>query len=279
MKTNKTTWEDIVFEYRNKDYGAYRLRHLYPRNIFIAVTSVVTVALLLFIIPTFFGKTEEEETVEQPKTAKMVYYAELAAPPPIEKAYTPPPQQKTVQQQTVRKVVKYVAPKVTKEEIEVVEDDVPTTEEVNNNAIGTQNVEGTGDVVYDEPIQVEEPQPEPEPEPEPKPEKVVYTTVQKKPEYPGGQAALFQYLRDNIMYPQVSLDNGIQGTVVVQFTVNENGELSDLVVARSLDRSCDEEAIRVIKKMPKWEAGEQNGKKVCVRYTMPIRFVMTNKRR
>ncbi len=277
MKTDKTTWEDIVFEYRNKDYGAYRLRHLYPRNIFIAVSSVVAVALLLFIIPMFFGKTEEAEPVQEKKSAKMVYYAELAAPPPIEKAYTPPPQT-TVQKQTVRKVVKYVAPKVTKAEVEEVED-VPTTEEVNNNVIGTQNVEGTGDVVYDEPIQVEAP-PEPEPEPEPvKEEKIVYTTVQKKPEYPGGQEALFKYLRDNMIYPQVSLDNGVQGTVVVQFTVDEKGELSDLIVARSLDRSCDQEAIRVIQNMPKWEAGEQNGKKVCVRYTMPIRFVMTSKRR
>lgn len=271
MKTKKITWESIVFEYRYKDYGAFRLRKLYPRNIAIAVLSVVTASLLLFIIPMLFGKSEEIEQTSQNESAKMVYYAELAAPPPIEKAYTPPP--KTVQKQMVQKVVKYVAPKVTKEEVKEVED-VPTVDEVQSNVIGTQDIEGTGNIVYDEPIQVEAPPPPP-PEPEPKKEeKVIYTFVQKQPEYPGGNDALFKFLRENIMYPQISLDNGVQGTVVLQFTVSDNGELSDLLVVRSLDKSCDEEAIRVVKKMPRWKAGEQNGKKVSVRFTLPIRFIM-----
>ncbi len=270
METKKTTWENIVFEYRNKDYGAFRLRNLYPRNISIAVLSVVTGSLLLFIIPTLFGKSEKIEPESQNESTKMVYYAELAPPPPIEKTYVPPP--KTVQKQTVQKVVKYVAPKVTKAEVEEVEDDVPTVDEVNNNAIGTQNIEGTGDVVYDEPIQVEIPPPTP-PEPK-KEEKVVYTFVQKQPEFPGGEEALFKYLRDNIQYPEIAMENGVQGKVILQFTVNENGELTDLVVARSLDKSCDKEALRVIKKMPKWIAGEQNGKKVSVRFTVPIMFIM-----
>lgn len=274
METKKTTWENIVFEYRNKDYGAFRLRKLYPRNISIAVISVVTVYLLMFLIPTLFKKSEEIEPEKQNEATKMVYYAELAPPPPIEKTYVPPAP-KTVQKHTVQKVVKYVAPKVTTQEVEETED-IATMDEVSTNRIGTQNIEGTGTEVYDEPIQVAAP-PEPEPEPEPKKEeKVVYTFVQKQPEFPGGKDALFKFMRENIQYPEIAAENGIQGTVIVQFTVNENGALTDLQVLRSVDASCDKEAIRVINRMPRWVAGEQNGKKVSVRFTLPIRFLLNS---
>ena len=273
METKKTNWENIVFEYRNKDYGAFRLRRLYPRNISIAIISVIGGYLLLFLIPTLFKKSDKVEEVSQGETTKMIYYAELAPPPPIEKTYVAPPP-KTVQKNIVQKVVKYVAPKVTKEEV-IETEDLPTVEEVSTNRIGTENVEGTGTQVYDEPVQVAAPPPTPEPEPK-KEEKVVYTFVQKQPEFPGGNDALFKFMRENIIYPQIAADNGVQGTVIVQFTVNENGELTDLVVVRSLDRSCDQEALRVIRKMPRWIAGEQNGKKVSVRFTVPIRFIMNS---
>ena len=85
---------------------------------------------------------------------------------------------------------------------------------------------------------------------------------------------MFKYLHDNIVYPQLALENGVQGMVVMQFTVNENGELSDLTIIKSVNQACDEEAIRVVKNMPRWIAGEQNGKKVSVRFTIPIRFII-----
>lgn len=270
METKKTSWENIVFEYRNKDYGAFRLRNLYPRNISIAIISVVTGYLMLFLVPTLFGKSEKIEPTSENESTKIVYYAELAPPPPIEKTYVPPP--KTVDQSTIQKVVKYVAPKLTTEEVNEVED-IPTVEEVSSNVIGTQNIEGTGNIVYNEPIRVEAPVAT-EPKPEVAEKKVVYNFVQKQPEFPGGQGALFKYLHDNIVYPQLALENGVQGMVVMQFTVNENGELSDLTIIKSVNQACDEEAIRVVKNMPRWIAGEQNGKKVSVRFTIPIRFII-----
>ena len=97
--------------------------------------------------------------------------------------------------------------------------------------------------------------------------------VEKMPEFPGGQQALFKYLSENIKYPVIAQENGIQGKVTCQFTINKDGSIVDIEVIRSGgDPSLDKEAVRVIKSMPKWKPGKQNNKTVRVRYTLPVRF-------
>lgn len=104
-------------------------------------------------------------------------------------------------------------------------------------------------------------------------EEEVFVVVEKMPEFPGGQAALFKYLSENVKYPVIAQENGIQGRVICQFVVNKDGSIVDVEVVRSGgDASLDKEAVRVIKSMPKWHPGQQRGKSVRVKYTVPVNF-------
>jgi protein TonB len=101
---------------------------------------------------------------------------------------------------------------------------------------------------------------------------VVFMVVESMPSFPGGDAALFKYLGDNIKYPVIAQESGIQGRVICQFVVNRDGSIVDIEVVRSVDKSLDAEAVRVISKMPKWTPGKQRGKTVRVKYTLPVNF-------
>lgn len=101
---------------------------------------------------------------------------------------------------------------------------------------------------------------------------VVFVVVETMPSFPGGDAALFKYLNDNIKYPVIAQESGIQGRVVCQFVVNRDGSIVDIEVVRSIDKSLDAEAVRVISKMPRWTPGKQRGKTVRVKYTLPVNF-------
>ncbi len=101
---------------------------------------------------------------------------------------------------------------------------------------------------------------------------VPFVVVEKMPSFPGGEAALFKYLSDNIKYPVIAQESGIQGRVICQFVVNRDGSIVDIEVVRSVDKSLDAEAIRVISKMPRWTPGMQRGKTVRVKYTLPVNF-------
>ncbi len=100
----------------------------------------------------------------------------------------------------------------------------------------------------------------------------IFQVVEEMPEFPGGMEALLTYLSKNIKYPSMAQDNNIQGRVIVEFVVNKDGTIVDPVVKRSVDPSLDNEAMRVIKAMPKWKPGKQRGKPVRVRYTVPVLF-------
>lgn len=103
-------------------------------------------------------------------------------------------------------------------------------------------------------------------------ENVVFQVVEKMPSFPGGDAALFKFLNENVKYPVIAQENGVQGRVICQFVVNRDGSIVDVEVVRSVDPSLDKEAIRVIKSMPKWSPGQQRGKPVRVKYTLPVNF-------
>ena len=145
------------------------------------------------------------------------------------------------------------------EVLNVVEDDVET-EEIEINTEDQKDVE----VVIQAPVEVVEEEEE---------EEVVFVIVEDMPEFPGGQQALFKYLSDNVKYPTIAQENGIQGRVICQFVVNKDGNIVDVEVVRSGgDPSLDKEAIRVIKSMPKWKPGKQRGKAVRVKYTVPVNY-------
>ncbi len=103
-------------------------------------------------------------------------------------------------------------------------------------------------------------------------EKIIYTKVEKKAEFPGGKAELTKYLKKNLSYPQIAIDNNIQGNVVVKFVVSRTGDIKDVKVTRGVDPSLDEEAIRVVKSMPKWTPAEQRNKPCNSYFTLPVNF-------
>ncbi len=143
------------------------------------------------------------------------------------------------------------------EVLNVVEDDVETQEiEINTEDDKTE-------VVIQAPVEIQEEEEE---------DNVVFVIVENKPEFPGGDQALMKYIAENIKYPVIAQENGIQGRVICQFVVNKDGSIVDIDVVRSVDPSLDKEAIRVIKSMPKWKPGKQRGKAVRVKFTLPIVF-------
>lgn len=145
------------------------------------------------------------------------------------------------------------------EVLNVVEDD----KEVESIEVNTED-DKEAEVVIAAPVEAPE---------EDEEEEVVFVVVEKMPEFPGGQQALFKYLSENVKYPVIAQENGIQGRVICQFVVNRDGSIVDVEVVRSGgDPSLDKEAIRVIKSMPKWKPGQQRGKPVRVKYTVPVNF-------
>ncbi len=142
-------------------------------------------------------------------------------------------------------------------EIKVVEDNKQVQEVVLN------TTEDDGEALAEAPLPVEE---------EPEDTEEIFTIVEKKADFPGGTAKLMDFLKKELNYPQVAIDNNIQGRVYVEFVVNKDGSIQDVKVARGVDPSLDNEAIRVVKKMPKWTPAEQRGKKCRSRFTLPVLF-------
>lgn len=143
--------------------------------------------------------------------------------------------------------------------LEIVDDKADVQETVIAN---TEDLGQKVDVKY-VPVQVVEAEPE---------EQTIFEVVENMPDFPGGQAALMQYLAKNIKYPTIAQENGTQGRVIVQFVVNKDGSIVDANVVRSVDPYLDKEALRVINTMPKWKPGMQRGKPVRVKFTVPVMF-------
>ncbi len=124
-------------------------------------------------------------------------------------------------------------------------------------------------------VQTYTPPPPPKPVEEEATEEI-FVVVEKQPEFPGGTTALMKFLGDNIKYPVIAQENGIQGRVITNFVVERDGSISDVQVVRGQDPSLDREAVRVIKTMPRWTPGQQRGKPVRVRFTLPVVFRLQN---
>lgn len=105
-------------------------------------------------------------------------------------------------------------------------------------------------------------------------EDVIFTVVEDQPAFPGGEEARIRYLQENLRYPQMAREAGIQGTVFVTFVVERDGSVTDVRVLRGIGGGCDEEAVRVVRNMPRWQPGRQRGQPVRVQFNMPIRFVL-----
>lgn len=263
-------WTDLVFEGRNQAYGAYKLRKgTTKRNVW-SIIIVALAAVLLFLGLQLQKMAQANKTVENTQAVELARLQDKKKEVKVEKkeiVRTEP--EKVVEQ--VKSSVKFTAP-VIKNDEEVKEEDEIKLEEVEKStkAIGTFNVEGN-DEVGGAVLKAKEEIKAPEP-PKHVEETKIFTVVEQMPLFPGGDAALMAYLRDNIHYPTVAAENGVQGRVVVGFVVERDGSITDVNVLRSVDPSLDREAMRVVKGMPRWTPGKQNGSAVRVKYQVPVTF-------
>jgi protein TonB len=255
QKVYAAPMDEIVFEHRNKTYGAYILRKLYNKNMNRALLLAVIILLagLAYPLASSYYAQKRANYIEKVANAEFMDMdkpKEEAPPPPP----PPPPPAAELQQK-----VKFVAPVVTTEE--VVEDvDIFNQDELaqtGNVAVDVQ--EEVAVEAKEEVIEVEEAKP-------------VFTIFEEMPSFPGGEAERNKFLAENIVYPQQATENGIQGTVYVSFVVDSKGNVTDVKVLRGIGGGCDEEALRVVKMMPQWHPGKQNGKLVRVLFNMPIYF-------
>ncbi len=267
-------WSDMMFENRNKEYGAYVLRRQTGRRNVISMIAV----LLLFAAVMVFMIAKNAYEAYQKEHAVMDQVTELSSltqqkkkEAKVERKEIPVKQE---QQQVVEKVkssVKFTAPVIKKDDEVKPEDELKSQDEIMNSkvAVGALNVVGNdenGEVLKAKEVIATEPvKPKEE-------ENKVFDVVEQMPSYPGGMGALMQYLSSNIKYPAIAEENGIQGRVICTFVVERDGSITDVRIAKSVDPSLDKEAMRVVSKMPRWIPGKQNGSAVRVKYTLPVTF-------
>ena len=264
-------WVDLVFEGRNKAYGAYRLRKSTTKRNILAMVAVVILLIVAFIILTVKNFVDEQRAkVAMTQVAELTNYKQ-----PEKKAEVKQKKDEVVPERVVERVkssIKFTAPVIKKDEEVKPDEELKTQDELmsTKTAIGTFDVKGNDDA-NGEILKAKEVIAEPEP-PKHEEENKVFDIVQQQPMFPGGPAALMKYLSENTKYPVVAQENGVQGRVTVQFVVEKDGSISDVHVLRGVDPSLDKEAVRVVKSMPRWTPGKQNGITVRVNYRVPVLF-------
>jgi protein TonB len=264
----KASLNDIVFEGRNKAYGAYVLRRLYQRHVTRALIIATAIFSLLFIFPLIAQYLKDKMPKEPKKNLQENVLMDAPPlddtkppppPPPPEAPPPPPPKLSTI---------KFTPPVVKKDE-EVKKEEVPDQEELKDKTVATVTVKGntdapdlselsgTGDKVVEEVV-----------------EQKVYTYVEQMPQLPsgGGNPAIVGAIQKAVKYPALALRNQVEGRIFISFTVNPQGEVSDVKVVKGLGSGLDEETIRAVKTLPKFIPGKQNGRAVSVSFTVPITF-------
>jgi len=254
-KINAPAFDDIVFEDRNKEYGAYRLRKRYNRNVTISLLIGILILATAIITPYLNAKASENKSKRsekevQIKMEKLDQPNEQAPPPPP----PPPPPTDVVQQQ------KYVPPVVVDS---IKPEDVKQLMTADQAQTDVKNTE-----VVEVQQQVKEEVQEAEPEQQP------FIVVEEMPEFPGGTVELQKWLMEHTQYPEIAKENNIQGKVIVRFCVTPKGGVSQVSVLKGVDPELDKEAMRVVTTLPPFKPGKQGGKPVPVWYMVPIAFTL-----
>ena len=246
-------WCELVFEGKNKAYGAYEMRQTSPSRHNKALVIVVIFILIAFSLPFLLkavANQEDKETMTEVTTlANLETPEEEPEQQELKKPDLPPPP-------PLKSTIKFTPPVIKKDEEVREEDEMKTQEDLNLNktAISIADIRE----VVKEPVEEKKQE--------------IYHTVEQMPQFPGGDTELLKYIRDNLQYPQAALENNIQGRVIVQFVVGKDGKVTNVQILKGVDRLCDQEAVRVIESMPQWIPGKHNGVAVPVYYRVPVTF-------
>ena len=258
-------WCELVFQGKNKAYGAYKMRADSPKRHMWAMAIVVIIAAAGFSIPAWVGPADSEQ---KEVMTEVTVLSQLSEEPEVKQEefkkvepVAPPP--------ALKSSIKFTAPVIKKDEEVRDDEEIRGQEELTRTkvAISIADVKGNDELNGKDIAELKEVITK-APEVEEKP----FTMVEQMPQFPGGDRELLSFIAKNLRYPTVSQENGIQGKVIIRFVVSTTGDVKEITVLRSLDPYCDKEAIRVIRSLPKWIPGKQNGRNVPVYYTVPITF-------
>lgn len=266
-------WVEMVFDGKNKTYGAYQLRKgTSGRNIKSLIILVIAAALV--------GGFLAWKVIEQKQAEQQAAYMEAMELSKLQKDAKKNEKKEVIKPKiepkkeipVARQTQKFTAPVIKKDELVKEENQIKQMDKLDDKvAVGTENHEGTKDrnveAVRND-IAVNTPPPAPKEEVTNK----VFDVVEVMPSFPGGQGALLSYLSSHVKYPVVAQENGVQGRVTVSFVVERDGSITDVHVVRSVDPSLDREAARVVSSMPNWQPGKQNGSAVRVKFNVPVQF-------
>ncbi|MCI8999193.1 MAG: energy transducer TonB [Muribaculaceae bacterium] len=272
---SSSEWIDLIFEGKNKDFGAYELRKAsakrHNRAMLVILIVLLVVAVLGLLANTVLQSAEArpEDQIEQTIIDYSADEQEQEEEEEVQERVEE--QQPEALPEEILNTVKATELQITKDE-EVVEE-IKSQDELKetDTAVGTTDFDkGTDDLnvvrEHKEEIIVEEKKPEPVDDDK------VFEVVEQKPQFPGGEVALLKWVSDHIRYPAMAQENNIQGRVVVQFVVTKTGDIGEVKVVRGKDPDLDKEAMRVVKSLPKFVPGKMNGHSVNVWYTLPIQF-------
>lgn len=272
-------WTDIIFEGKNKEFGAYELRKhsdgRHNRAVLFTLVGLVVVLVASYFLGIYNDYRREQHELElqaqlEQQLAQMEADAaeEEVEEEVIEAVQEPEPEEALPEEilNTIKDTeIAIAADNEVTEDITSKDDVQESTAAAGASTFdqGTDNLEVVR--TYKDEIIVEEKKPEPVKD-------EIFTAVEQMPQFPGGEAELLKYVATHIKYPTMAAENNIQGRVVVKFVVKKDGNVGEVVVLRGKDPDLDKEAVRVVKSLPKFIPGKMNGQAVSVWYTLPINF-------
>lgn len=268
-------WRDLVFADKNKEFGAYVMRQQSDSRhnkafLFLIIGLIVLIAMLI-AWSKYSDYRQEKAAIEAKMQAEKMLAAQLEQMEQEEEE--PEPEEQKIEIE-IPEVPQEVLATVQVTQIAIVDEvknEVMEMEEQleDNTARGVVNQEGSDDAdkfkAVQEAVIVKEPEPAPK-------EEEIFVAVEQQAEFPGGMAALMKWLSNNIRYPEAAQQNDVQGRVIVKFVVEKDGSVSQVQILKGVDKDLDKEALRVVNKMPKWQAGKNNGVAVRSYFTLPVNF-------
>jgi protein TonB len=247
--------DEIVFEKRNKMYGAYILRKMYNKQVnkALLLSIAILIAGLAYPIVSSYNALTKGKHIWIDAGAEVMTNVKPPAEPPVLPPAPPPVSE-------IQKQVRFVPPTVV--DGKLADDDGLLNQDFLNKTVLNEPVNLNPEKIAEKQTSVIE-------DPEIAPPMII---VEEMPSYHGGESERLKFLKDHIEFPKNAAENGIQGTIYFQFVVDTKGNITDVKILRGIGGGCDEEALRVIKMMPKWNPGMQNGRTVRVLYNMAVSF-------
>lgn len=276
-------WNDIIFAEKNKEFGAYQIRKKSDKRHNMAMLymlmGLVVVFCLILGLNKYSAYRAEKAALELQEQREKMMAAQLAQEEEVEEQEEPEEQkfeqpEVTVPEEVLATVQVTQIAIVDADQVKNEVMDMDTQKE-DNTARGVVTQEGSDDADKFKAVQEQVVVKEPEPEVKHK-EEEIFVAVEQQAEFPGGQAALMKWLSQNVRYPETAQQNDVQGRVIVKFVVEKDGSIGAATILKGVDKDLDREALRVVKKMPKWQPGKNNGVAVRSYFNLPVVFKLQN---